>query len=115
MAKVELRGWDRWSQRIESLIRNLDERNVVSYIQTEGDRIRDEMVRIAPVDTGFLRSHINIQHRRDGVRIESEAPYSLWVDRGTSKMSPQPFFRNPLILGIRRLIRTLKIKTVRAV
>ena len=115
MAKVELRGWDRWSQRIESLIRNLDERNVVSYIQTEGDRIHNEMVRIAPVDTGFLRSHIKISHRRDGVKIESEAPYSLWVDRGTSKMAPQSFFRNPLILGIRRLIRTLRIKTVRAV
>ena len=115
MAKVELRGWDRWSQRIATLIRNLDERNVVSFIQAEGDKIHAEMVRTAPVDTGFLRSHITISHRRDGVRLESEAPYSLWVDRGTSKMAPQSFFRNPLILGIRRLIRTLRIKTVRAV
>ena len=115
MAKVELRGWDRWSQRIETLIRNLDERNVVAVIQNEGDQIHSEMVRIAPVDTGFLRAHIKINHRRDGVRLESEAPYSLWVDRGTSKMFPQPFFRNPLILGIRRIIKRLNIKLVRAV
>jgi len=115
MAKVELKGWDRWSQRIETLIRNLDERNIVDVIQTEGVKIHDEMVRTAPVDTGFLRDHIKLQHRRDGVKIESEAPYSLWVDRGTSKMYPQPFFRNPLILGIRRIIKKLKIKIVRAV
>lgn len=115
MAKVELRGWDRWSQRISTLIRNLDERNVVAVIQTGGDKIHAEMVRTAPVDTGFLRSHITIRHRRDGVKLESEAPYSLWVDRGTSRQSPQSFFRNPLILGIRRIIRKLNIKLVRAV
>ena len=115
MVNVELKGWDRWSQRISTLIRNLDERNVVAVIQTEGDKIHSEMVREAPVDTGFLRAHIKINHRRDGVRLESEAPYSLWVDRGISRTYPQPFFRNPLILGIRRIIKQLKIKLVRAV
>jgi len=115
MVNVELKGWDRWSQRISALIRNLDERNVVSTIQAEGDKIHSEMVRSAPVDTGFLRDHIKINHRRDGVRLESEAPYSLWVDRGTSRTYPQPFFRNPLILGIRRIIKRLKIKLVRAI
>lgn len=50
---------------------------------------------LAPVDTGNLRASIgHLYHYGDGA-VESEigptASYSSFVERGTSRMAPQPF------------------------
>jgi HK97 gp10 family phage protein len=48
--------------------------------------------RNAPVDTGYMEA--NIDYKQDGNKVEilSPAPYSMYVEFGTVKMSPQPFF-----------------------
>jgi len=111
MAKVELVGWERFSRRLEMIIRNITE-DVVPTIRVEADEIRKTMKQIAPVDTGFLRDHIIVRDIPEGAEIESEASYSGYLEHGTSRMYPQPFFRTPLILGIRRLMRRLKTTLV---
>lgn len=112
MAKVELQGWERFSRRLAVIIRNL-EMNIVPTIRVEADEIRDDMKRIAPVDTGFLRDHIVERDIPEGAEIESQAPYSGYLEHGTSRMLPLPFFRIPLILGVRRLMKRLKTTMVK--
>lgn len=46
---------------------------------------------LAPIDTGFLRDNIHIL-RDHGLRVVSEAPYSVYVEFGTVDSSAQPFF-----------------------
>jgi HK97 gp10 family phage protein len=47
----------------------------------------------APVDTGYLRDHIEISEESDtSVTVVSGAEYSGFVEHGTSKMAAQPFF-----------------------
>ena len=46
---------------------------------------------LAPVDTGFLRSSISIDLRVLEAEIGPTANYGLYVEMGTSRMSPQPF------------------------
>jgi acyl carrier protein phosphodiesterase len=112
MAKVELQGWERFNRRLAVIIRNIT-KDVIPTIRVEADEIRKEMKRIAPVDTGFLRDHIVERDIPEGAEIESEAPYSGYLEHGTSRMFPQPFFRIPLILGIRRLMKRLKTTMVK--
>ena len=47
----------------------------------------------APVRTGFLRDHITFtQENALQFMIVSEAPYSVFVEFGTSRMAPREFF-----------------------
>lgn len=47
----------------------------------------------APVDTGYLRDHIQITEESDNeIVIESLAEYSAAQEFGTFKMSAQPYF-----------------------
>jgi len=111
MAKIELEGWGRFARRLHVIIKNI-ETNIVPAIRDEAEHIKRGMKSIAPVDTGFLREHIVVRDIPKGAEIESQAPYSGYLEHGTSRMSPLPFFRIPLILGIRRLMRRLKTTMV---
>ncbi|MFG1846772.1 HK97-gp10 family putative phage morphogenesis protein [Micromonospora carbonacea] len=48
---------------------------------------------LAAVDTGFMRSSVSHEFSGDGLEGEwgPEASYSHFVERGTSRMAPQPF------------------------
>jgi HK97 gp10 family phage protein len=51
----------------------------------------------APVDTGFLRDNIAIESLdKDSAIVTSGAEYSIFVEEGTSNMSPQPFMQPAL-------------------
>lgn len=56
-----------------------------------------EARRIAPVDTGYMRDHIQEKDitNKSGV-LESSAEYSIFQEYGTSKMRAQPFMRPAL-------------------
>lgn len=49
--------------------------------------------RLAPVDTGNLRSSITTQMTGDGLTagVVATASYAHWVENGTTRMAPQPF------------------------
>lgn len=49
--------------------------------------------RLAPVDTGNLRSSIITQVSGDGLTagVVATASYAHWVEHGTTQMAPQPF------------------------
>jgi HK97 gp10 family phage protein len=52
-----------------------------------------EARRIVPVDTGFLRDHIEMRKSKDETTILVDAPYAGDVEFGTSKMEAQPYLR----------------------
>jgi HK97 gp10 family phage protein len=67
------------------------------HVAEELDRIaglmqsRAEME--APVDTGYMASHIEKEITgKNTVTVTATAPYSGYVDGGTSRMKAQPFF-----------------------
>lgn len=53
--------------------------------------------RLAPVDTGFLRSSIGVTYSGAGAtfsaQIAATADYAGYVEYGTSRTPPQPFMR----------------------
>lgn len=53
-----------------------------------------------PVDTGFLRDHIDYANDKGGVEIWSEATYSVYQEYGTSRMRAQPYFESSVTVGI---------------
>jgi len=110
---VKLDGdWKRIQYVFSSLIRTVDE--LAPSIQSEGDSIVGEMQREAPVDTGFLRDHIVKENIPEGVKVESQAGYSGFLEYGTCKMFPRPFFRLPLWNGWVRISRKLREKFIQS-
>lgn len=61
-------------------------------------------------DTGFLVSQINLQMDQDklGASIDSKAPYSSFLEFGTSKMSARPFLQPALEMNKKKI--TAKIR-----
>src|SRR6266496_1624555 len=60
--------------------------------QTVGAQMVSAMQGKAPVRTGFLRDHIVQEQETNQLIITSEAPYSVFVEFGTSRMAPREFF-----------------------
>lgn len=57
----------------------------------------------APVDTGNLRRNIKFQPIPDGVEVVSDAPYSGYVEYGTTRQREQPFFFPAIRKGIQEV------------
>jgi HK97 gp10 family phage protein len=70
--------------------------------------VEQNMKSDAPVDTGYLRDHIThtVTQVSDSIIMEfkSDAPYSIFQDKGTSKMNAHPFFEKNLI-GLKKKIQ----------
>jgi len=64
---------------------------------------------LAPVDTGYMRAHIEIKkHPRYGSLIgtlESEAYYSVYVEYGTVNQVAQPFMHPAIAEGRKMFLR----------
>lgn len=60
---------------------------------------------IAPRDTGFMAEHITVEEDGEKVFVVSQAPYSVHVEFGTSKMAAQPFMRPALAETERDVLR----------
>ncbi len=61
-----------------------------------GNDIHNTTTSLAPVDTGFMQSQINVNNFGDSLLAKAGADYSSYVDEGTSRMSAQPFFTEPI-------------------
>jgi HK97 gp10 family phage protein len=55
--------------------------------------IVDRAQELAPVRTGFLKENIVATQEGTNVAVEAQAPYSGYVEYGTSKQPAQPFLR----------------------
>jgi len=62
-------------------------------LQQIGEEVAYEIGVNAPVDTGFMAGEVQVTEVTDtSVTVESPAPYSGFVNFGTSRQAPQPFF-----------------------
>ena len=68
----------------------------------------EEMKQIAPVDTGNLRNNIRHDIERGAVVIESNAPYSGYVEHGTRYQHAQPYFWKTIRKHLRQIANDIK-------
>jgi len=72
----------------------------------------DEAKDLAPVDTGFLKEHIGQTKAANGTDLSGEirslAPYSGYVNYGTSRQPSQPFWTVAGLLVRQRFTALLK-------
>lgn len=59
-----------------------------------GNMVRDDARDRVPVDTGYLRDHVESRADSDNVRVgvwDTRAYYAQWVEQGSSRQEAQPF------------------------
>lgn len=72
-------------------------RDVSAAVRKAAERVRDDAKNRVPVRTGALRNSIGVDTYGDGRSAGMTAVvgpverYGLFVERGTSKMAPEPF------------------------
>ena len=60
------------------------------------DDIYNTTTGLAPVDTGYLVKSISVRKLQTKITATASADYASFVDEGTSRMSAQPFFTQPI-------------------
>lgn len=72
-------------------------------------RVEKSAKKRAPVDTGFLRDNIAAS-KVDALtsRIDSFAPYSVYLEKGTRFMDAQPFFQPAINMEIVTMYQNIK-------
>lgn len=89
---IEAEGLDDFTSRLEQAADALAQ-GITDALNSAADAFVNDAQASAPVDTGYLRDHIQITISSDTeIVIESEAGYSGFVEFGTFKMSAQPYF-----------------------
>jgi len=74
-------------------ISNEFEKDVNEELNRIGDLMQERSSQDAPVDTGYLSTHIEkTQSGQATVTVTATADYSGYVDQGTWKMAANPFF-----------------------
>ena len=70
---------------------------MTNFLQDVGETVYQQMISLVPVDTGALRDSIDYNVEGDGtLNFEATEDYAGFVEYGTTKMDPQPFFNPPL-------------------
>jgi HK97 gp10 family phage protein len=81
---------------------------VAEELDRLGSLMQDRASMDAPVDTGYLASHIEkTTTGKETVTVVATAEYSGYVDKGTSRMAANPFFSRNV-----ELIETQEIPNV---
>lgn len=62
-------------------------------LKSNNKRMASRIRSAAPYDTGFLLANIAEQYNGNQAYVVSGAPYSGFVEFGTSKMAAQPYMR----------------------
>lgn len=68
------------------------QREADAIVQNTALRVETRAKKMAPVDTGYLKQHI--QAKKTGMlsaEVNSSANYSIWLEKGTRKMPAKPF------------------------
>lgn len=66
------------------------------YARAVARAVRDDMERLCPVDTGLLKSTIEVEAVGDTTYVSVGTDYWMHLEFGTSKMAAQPFIRPAL-------------------
>lgn len=64
----------------------------------------------APVKSGDLKKTTHYEKTSGGVFIESPMEYASFVEFGTSKQKPNPYFFNPIRVRFRKFVDDLRKK-----
>ena len=83
--------------------------NQMDIARASADIVKQQKLK-APVDTGALKGGINYSKEGSGVAIVSEMEYSSFVEFGTSKQKPNPYFFNPARVVFRNFVKKLESK-----
>lgn len=105
---MDIRGnWRKWKEQAKTWC----EGAVRAYVERIGEGITQEARRLAPVDTGFLRSTIDWAIVGEGIQgmvlhVFVGAPYGIFQEFGTRKMRAHPFLRPAINQAGSRFIST---------
>lgn len=92
MADIKIVGMEKLQKKLKKNIQ-LDE--VKRQVRKHGGQLQEKAMRNAPVDTGFLKQHINLDIGDSGMSAEVEptAEYAPYVELGTRFMEAQPYLK----------------------
>ena len=90
--KIEIEGGD---ELVRSITKRVDADRVVPVIRRNTTQAQKKAMRLAAVDTGFMKRSITMRLDITGLAgyITAGAEYSPYVEYGTRKMDAQPFMR----------------------
>src|SRR5699024_10901027 len=90
--KIELEGGD---ELVRKITKHLGKDKVVPVIRRNTTQAQKKAMRLAAVDTGFMRRSITMRLDTIGLAgyITAGAEYSPYLDYDTRKMDAQPFTR----------------------
>ena len=90
--KIEIEGAD---ELVRSIRNRLGADRVVPVIRRNTSQAQQKAMRLAAVDTGFMKRSITMRIDITGLAgyIVAGADYSPYVEMGTRYMSAQPFMR----------------------
>jgi HK97 gp10 family phage protein len=77
-------------------------------IHQAANRIAERANRDVPVDTGRLIKSIKVEKWTLRVAVLANAPYALFVEKGTRYMKAQPYFFKHIDPQIKKLIQNVK-------
>lgn len=99
---------------LAQLAKDLFDTTVPKVLQDAADTFVGKAQQNAPVDTGNLRDNITVEEVSEThAVVTSGAEYSIFVEEGTSKMSPQPFMQ-PALAEMENEFPAMMIKAVTA-
>jgi HK97 gp10 family phage protein len=94
---ITIDGLDELKSRIDAYVSNMGS-VIAADVEQECGAAVDRMQSTCPVRTGYLRDHIVLARADEhGAEIDSEAPYSGFVEFGTRRMAAQPFFEPSIV------------------
>lgn len=83
-------------------------KGMIKALGLTAKHIEAQARQMAPNDTGFLMKSIRASETVDGWEVTSHADYSYWVEFGTRRNGPRPFFEPSVATGFDYLESLIK-------
>ena len=92
MGDIKIVGMEKLQKKLK---KSADMTEVKRQVRKHGGQLQEKAMRNAPVDTGFLKQHINLDIGDGGMssEVEPTAEYAPYVELGTRFMEAQPYLK----------------------